>query len=202
MEKENQIIYDDDDILSPIDAAKIVGVSRTTVNYWVRHYGLKADVTPGKRYRIKYGDLKVFLSFNKKDKRIKLRRRKSKYKIAFLEPSNITRENYVNWLKDDYDIYSVSNFANPLKELRRFSPDIIIMEVTLENPMDGFSVLDDIRKEIFLKTTLIIFITKMYDEDYVVRGLENGACDYVKKPVGQNELRARIKNAMRYFVDI
>ena len=70
MNNTEQLIYDDDDMLSPIDAAKIVGVSRTTVNYWVRHYGLKADITPGKRYKIRYADLKAFLAFNKKDKRI------------------------------------------------------------------------------------------------------------------------------------
>ena len=67
MNNTKELIYDDDDMLSPIDAAKIVGVSRTTVNYWVRHYGLKADVTPGKRYKIRYADLKAFwLSTRKK----------------------------------------------------------------------------------------------------------------------------------------
>lgn len=201
MDNDNKI-YDDDDFLSPIDAAKVIGVSRTTVNYWVRHYGLKADVTPGKRYKIKYGDLKAFLSFNKKDNRIKLKRRKSKYKVAILEPIKITRDNYINWLEEDYEVYAVSNFSNPMKELRKFIPDVIIMETTLLNAMDGFNILEEIRKEISLKTTLTIFITKMYDEDYVVRGLENGACDYLKKPVGQNELKSRIKNAMRYFINI
>ena len=47
--KNNEILYDDEDLLSPSDAAKIVGVSRTTVNYWIRNYGLKAQVSPGRR---------------------------------------------------------------------------------------------------------------------------------------------------------
>ena len=71
MDFDKNVIYEDDDLLSPIDVSKILGVSRTTVNYWVRHYGLKADVTPGKRYKIRYADLKVFLAFNKRDKRAK-----------------------------------------------------------------------------------------------------------------------------------
>ena len=110
---DNEIIYDDDDLLSPIDAAKLVGVSRTTVNYWIRYYGLKADITPGKRYKIKYSDFKIFLAFNKKEKQMKLKRKTLRYKIAIIEPTLITRKNYIEWLKDDYDIVCVSNLIKP-----------------------------------------------------------------------------------------
>ncbi|PTY39594.1 response regulator [Brachyspira hampsonii] len=197
-----ELIYDDDDMLSPIDAAKIVGVSRTTVNYWVRHYGLKADVTPGKRYKIRYADLKAFLAFNNKEKRIKLKRKQSKYKIAIIEPMEITRKNYLEWLKDDYDVTCISNLASPLKELKKISPDVILMDINLSDDKDYFYIIDEIKKELSLRISLIIIITKRYNEDDVVNGLEKGACDYVKKPVGQNELKARIKNAIRFYVDV
>ena len=202
MNNTKELIYDDDDMLSPIDAAKIVGVSRTTVNYWVRHYGLKADVTPGKRYKIRYADLKAFLAFNKKEKRIKLKRKQSKYKLAIIEPMEITRKNYLEWLKDDYDVTCISNLAAPLKELKKISPDIILMDINLSDDKDYFYLIDEIKKEISLRTSLIIIITKRYNEDDVVNGLEKGACDYVKKPVGQNELKARIRNAVRFYVDV
>ncbi|EKV57237.1 response regulator [Brachyspira hampsonii] len=197
-----ELIYDDDDMLSPIDAAKIVGVSRTTVNYWVRHYGLKADVTPGKRYKIRYADLKAFLAFNNKEKRIKLKRKQSKYKIAIIEPMEITRKNYLEWLKDDYDVTCISNLVSPLKELKKISPDVILMDINLSDDKDYFYIIDEIKKELSLRISLIIIITKRYNEDDVVNGLEKGACDYVKKPVGQNELKARIKNAIRFYVDV
>lgn len=202
MNNIEQLIYDDDDMLSPIDAAKIVGVSRTTVNYWIRHYGLKADVTPGKRYKIRYADLKVFLAFNKKEKRMRLKRKQSKYKLAIIEPIEITRKNYFEWLKDDYDTVCVSNLTGPLKELKKISPDIILMDINLSEDKDYFYLLDEIKKEVSLRTALIIIITKRYNEDDVVNGLEKGACDYVKKPVGQNELKARIKNSIRFYVDV
>ena len=189
-------------ILSTIEAAKVVGVSRTTINYWIINYGLKADVTPGKRYRIRYIDLKIFLALNKRDKRIKLKRKSSKYKIAIIEPTVITRKNYIEWLKGDYDIECVSNLIKPLRELKKISPDIILMDINLSEDKDYFHIIDEIKKEIKLRTALIIIITKKYNEDDVVSGLEKGACDYVKKPVGQNELKARIKNLLRFFIDI
>ena len=183
---DNEIIYDDDDLLSPIDAAKLVGVSRTTVNYWIRYYGLKADITPGKRYKIKYSDFKIFLAFNKKEKQMKLKRKTLRYKIAIIEPTLITRKNYIEWLKDDYDIVCVSNLIKPLRELKKISPDIILMDINLSEDKDYFYILDEIKGEIKLRNALIIIITKKYNEDDVVNGFERGACDYVKKPVGQN----------------
>ncbi len=197
-----EIIFVVEDFFSTIEAAKVVGVSRTTINYWIINYGLKADVTPGKRYRIRYIDLKIFLALNKRDKRIKLKRKSSKYKIAIIEPTVITRKNYIEWLKGDYDIECVSNLIKPLRELKKISPDIILMDINLSEDKDYFYIIDEIKKEIKLRTALIIIITKKYNEDDVVSGLEKGACDYVKKPVGQNELKARIKNLLRFFIDI
>ncbi len=201
---DNQIIYDDDDFLSPADAARLVGVARTTVNYWIRHYGLKADITPGKRYKIKYSDFKLFIDFsknkNRKEKIIK--RRDVKYKIAVMEPILVTRKNYIEWLKDDYDIICISNLEKPLRELKTILPDIILMDINLTEDKDYFYMLDEIKKERKLKNIPIIIITKKYNEDDVVSGLEKGAWDYVKKPVGQNELKARVKNLLRFFIDI
>ena len=202
--KNNETIYNDDDLLSPADAAKLVGVARTTVNYWIRYYGLKTQVTPGKRYKIKYSDFKLFLDFNKKKNRKekKIKRGNLKYKIAILEPILVTRKNYIEWLKDDYDLICITDLAKPLRELKRIEPDIILMDVNLTEDKVSFSILEDIKREMKLRNVPIIIITKNYSEDDVVSGLEKGACDYVKKPVGQNELKARIKNLLRFFIDI
>ena len=201
---DKEIIYDDEDLLSPADAAKLVGVARTTVNYWIRYYGLKAQVTPGKRYKIKYSDFKLFLDFskNKNRKEKKIKRNTLKYKIAILEPILVTRKNYIEWLKDDYDIICITDLAKPLRELKRIAPDIILMDVNVSEDKASFSTLEEIKKEMKLRNIPIIIITKNYSEDDVVSGLEKGACDYVKKPVGQNELKARIKNLLRFFIDI
>ena len=202
--KNNENIYNDDDLLSPADAAKLVGVARTTVNYWIRYYGLKTQVTPGKRYKIKYSDFKLFLDFNKNKNRKekKIKRGNLKYKIAILEPILVTRKNYIEWLKDDYDLICITDLAKPLRELKRIEPDIILMDVNLTEDKVSFSILEDIKREMKLRNVPIIIITKNYSEDDVVSGLEKGACDYVKKPVGQNELKARIKNLLRFFIDI
>ena len=126
----------------------------------------------------------------------------AKYKIAIIEPIEITRKNYLQWLRNDYEVSIVSNLTNPLNELKKILPDIILMDINLSDDKDYFYLLDEIKKEISLRMALIIIITKKYNEDDVVNGLEKGACDYVQKPVGQNELNARIKNALRFYIDV
>lgn len=195
--------YDDDDILSTIEISKILNVSRTTINYWVRHYNLPTQITPSGRYKIRYGDVKNFLTFHNRSNRIKLKRRKSKYKLAIIEQNKKTAEDYQKWLSDIYTVYTVSNVENPVKELLSFEPDIIIMDALVDGKKTGFDTFEKIKSDISLKSNVIVlFITRQYDEEDVVRGLEGGASDYIKKPVGQREITARIRNAMRNVLDI
>lgn len=195
--------YNDDDLLSTIDVSKILKVSRTTINYWVRHYLLPCEKTPGGRYKIRYIDLKKFLMLHNKNTRVKLKRKVSKYRVAIIEPNIEIKKNYTDWLSDTYDIRSINNIENPIKELRNFLPDIIIMEADLRsNNVDGFTVLKLINEYSDIKNKLIFFISNRYDENDVVRALENGACEYIRKPVGQTELKVRVKSILRYFVDI
>jgi DNA-binding response OmpR family regulator len=43
----------------------------------------------------------------------------------------------------------------------------------------------------------VVMLTAQVDEDSVVAGLSAGASDYIRKPFGQKELMARIKNILR-----
>ena len=194
--------YEDDDYISPSEASAMINVARTTVNYWIRKYGLKAKTSPGGRYKILYGDFKAFLKFHSKNQGIKIKRHNSKYKIAIIDTAKNTRDNYETWLSNEYQIKSINNIERTIKDLKKFIPHIIIFEIMLDGKMDGFKLLEDIKNEILLSSSIVFIVSKKYDEEDVVRGFELGARDYVKKPVGKNELKARIKNILRNIIDI
>lgn len=202
MDQEQEKLYNDDDYLSPSEAADLIKVARTTVNYWIRKYGLKAKTSPGGRYKILYSDFKTFLEFHGKNQSIRLKRQKAKYKIAIIDSSKNTAQNYESWLSELYTIKIVNNVSNPIREMLRFSPDVIILEVLLDGGLDGFKILESARKELMLKNSIIFVISKRFNEDDIVRALEAGARDYIKKPVGANELRSRVKNLLRNIIDI
>lgn len=197
--KEND--YKPDDILSPIDAAKILGIARTTINYWIRHYGLKVSRSPGGRYKIRYGDLENFFSLHGVGVRKRLKRHEGKYTVAVVDAMKASCEQYRKQLSRDFQIAVVKHVTDPIEELTEIRPAVIIFDPMMGGT-DGFSVLKRIHSAPAFTSTLIMVVTNRYNEDDVVRGFDLGANDYVKKPQGEKELKARLKNLLRFIVDL
>lgn len=72
--------------------------------------------------------------------------------------------------------------------------DLILLDVMLPK-MDGFDVCSSLRKAGV--STPIILLTARTQEAEKVLGLDSGADDYVTKPFGLHELRARIRAQLR-----
>jgi DNA-binding response OmpR family regulator len=72
--------------------------------------------------------------------------------------------------------------------------DLILLDVMLPE-LDGFSVLDYIRKEKI--TTPVLMLTARQQVEDRVKGLDLGADDYLKKPFSMAELFARIRALLR-----
>ena len=72
-------------------------------------------------------------------------------------------------------------------------PEIIILDLMLDD-MDGFEVLRQIR---LFSDVLVVILTARGDEDNKIRGLQEGADDYIVKPFSTGELVARMKSLIR-----
>ena len=72
-------------------------------------------------------------------------------------------------------------------------PDAILLDLGLPD-MEGIRVIRRVRRE---ATTPIIVLSVRGDEDVKVEALDQGADDYVTKPVGMAELNARLRAALR-----
>jgi len=72
-------------------------------------------------------------------------------------------------------------------------PDIVILDLGLPDT-DGFQVLRQIRA---FSDVLVVILTVRGDEEDRVRGLEEGADDYMVKPFSPGELVARLKAFIR-----
>ncbi|MBN1121404.1 MAG: response regulator transcription factor [Anaerolineae bacterium] len=72
-------------------------------------------------------------------------------------------------------------------------PDLIILDLGLPD-VDGFQILEELRS---YSTVPIIILTARDNESDKVKGLELGADDYLTKPFGTQELKARIEAVLR-----
>lgn len=95
--------------------------------------------------------------------------------------------------------YEVSAFATASdfeKALTKEHPDLIIMDIMLPD-RDGLSVLKDVRAEQSTAKLPVIMVTAKTSEMDKVKGLDQGADDYMTKPFGIMELISRVKALLR-----
>ena len=102
-------------------------------------------------------------------------------------------------LEDDlrlegYDVDVTGESAVAVRKARDERFDLILLDVMLKGK-DGFEVCRELRRTGI--TTPIIMLTARTQEAEKVLGLEAGADDYVTKPFGPKELRARIAAVLR-----
>jgi DNA-binding response OmpR family regulator len=102
-------------------------------------------------------------------------------------------------LEDDltlegYRVEVIGDGAEAVKRARTTPFDIILLDVMLPGK-DGFEVCRELRRGGIM--TPILMLTARAQEAEKVLGLEAGADDYVTKPFGIRELRARIAALLR-----
>jgi two-component system alkaline phosphatase synthesis response regulator PhoP len=102
-------------------------------------------------------------------------------------------------LEDDlrmegYEVETVADGNTASARARESAFDLILLDVMLPGK-DGFEVCRELRRHSV--RTPILMLTAKAQEAEKVMGLELGADDYVTKPFGTRELRARIKALLR-----
>jgi len=118
------------------------------------------------------------------------------YKILLVDDENDILEflSY-NLEKENYSVITATNGIDALKKLNQ-NPDLIVLDVMMPK-LDGYETCKRIREQENFKYTPIIFLTAKSDENDEVIGLNVGADDFIRKPVSQSKLLARIKANLR-----
>ena len=93
------------------------------------------------------------------------------------------------------DGHNVDIISNPeiIGGINLESYDIILLDVMMPQT-DGFTLCQQIRSRTGCP---VVFLTAKSDEESLVYGLGTGADDYILKPFGANELRARVNAHIR-----
>ncbi len=97
--------------------------------------------------------------------------------------------------------YTVEHFDNGSEGLEVAAVnefDVILLDIMLPG-QNGFEILKNLRA--FDIQTPVIFISALNESEHVIKGLDLGAIDYIKKPFDFEELKARIRNVGRKFSD-
>ena len=92
----------------------------------------------------------------------------------------------------------VDSFTNPLEALeymQQVTPDIIITDYRMPG-MDGIELTRRVRAERRLADVPLIIVTVVEDRQIRYQALENGATDFLTRPIDPQECRARCLNLL------
>jgi DNA-binding response OmpR family regulator len=116
-------------------------------------------------------------------------------RVLIAEDDASLRDGLVDLLEaEGYVVITAENGQIALDQFMQEKPDLVILDVMMPE-MSGYDVCREIRK-VDSQTPVIMLTAKGEEIDKVV-GLELGADDYVTKPFGLHELRARIAAVLR-----
>lgn len=91
-----------------------------------------------------------------------------------------------------------------LKFMEKNTPDLILLDIQMPE-MDGFATYQELRRKEEAEgrdTTPIIFLSGIETSEAERRSLEEGAADFIRKPVHKDILIKRILNAVKHTKDI
>lgn len=110
------------------------------------------------------------------------------------EPFNV---DYLEQELEDgnYSIITASNGIQALDQVRAGQPDLILLDIMMP-VMDGFAVLAELQADPLLRHIPVIVISALNDLESVVKGIQQGADDYLPKPFEPTLLHARIKASL------
>jgi DNA-binding NarL/FixJ family response regulator len=113
-------------------------------------------------------------------------------KILVIEDEPEMRRNLLTILKlEKYYAVGAENGRAGIDLAAKEHPDLIVCDVMMPE-VDGFGVLQAVRKDPAMQSTPFIFLTARGERQDVRSGMDLGADDYLTKPVAKSELLAAI----------
>ncbi len=117
--------------------------------------------------------------------------------IYIVEDDESIREIETIALKNSNYIVSAFENANEFyKKLDELVPDLILLDVMLPDE-SGYDIVRKLRKRPATQDIPIIMVTAKTTEMDMIKGLDGGADDYIKKPFSIMELITRVKALLR-----
>lgn len=95
-----------------------------------------------------------------------------------------------------YDVQTAAWGEDAVRLTQDDPPDLVVLDIRLPD-IDGYEVCRRLRTHRRTQDVPIIFLTEKRDRVDKLSGLELGVVDYITKPFDIQELRLRVRNALR-----
>ncbi len=113
-------------------------------------------------------------------------------KILVIDDAEFILESTATLLSfEGYEVVTASDGVEGVAAALEHEPDLILCDISMPN-MDGYGVIENLRKNEKTMTTPFIFLTAFTEKSNMRMGMEKGADDFLVKPYTREELVAAI----------
>lgn len=92
----------------------------------------------------------------------------------------------------NYQLITAANGQEALNKIKRHQPDLILLDLMMP-VLDGFAVLAEIKGDNSLRDIPVIIVSAADDSKSIVKGIKQGADDYITKPIDADHLKKKVK---------
>lgn len=118
---------------------------------------------------------------------------RSEIEILIVEDSRTQAEQLAALLEHrGYTVRIANDGRQALEMMREAPPSLVISDIVMPN-LDGYGMCHAAKRDDRLRNTPIILVTTLSDPSDVLRGLECGADNFIRKPVDERYLMSRIE---------
>ena len=112
-------------------------------------------------------------------------------KVLIIDDEPELRAYLADSLRNNHQVETARSASEGIERALAMQPDCILLDLMLPDAT-GFSALHRLRSEEWLSDTKILMLTANADETIKLAALREGASDFLSKPFGISELRARV----------
>lgn len=114
-------------------------------------------------------------------------------RVLVIDDQKIPRVTVAAMLTDaGHEVATEATGSSGLQRAREWLPDVIVLDVYMPE-MDGFAVVEELKRDPATAPTPVVFLTaEPPTDDLIVRGLDLGAYDFLSKGCSRGELLARV----------
>lgn len=121
----------------------------------------------------------------------------TKQKILIVEDDPDVAEMLTAYFRSqEYEVFTVNWGEDGVRSALQVNPELVILDIRLPD-IDGYEVAHRLRNDRRTSNIPIIFLTEKRERSDRLQGLEIGADDYITKPFDVQELRLRVRNALK-----
>lgn len=112
------------------------------------------------------------------------------------DDSNIREIETIALRNSGHEVYALETAREFYRKVEEHVPELVILDIMLPDE-NGYEIVKKIRKNPVTRKVPVIMVTAKTQEIDMIKGLDEGADDYIRKPFSVMEFISRVKAVLR-----